>query len=39
MRLQWIDSRLEFDEDLGVETLRCDPKQIWIPDIYFDNEV
>lgn len=38
LRLQWNDPRLVFSENLGQESLRLSPSQIWTPDVYFYNE-
>ncbi|KAJ3000029.1 hypothetical protein HDV02_000981 [Globomyces sp. JEL0801] len=39
VRLQWIDERLVYNQTLGEESLRVDEGSIWLPDLYFLNEI
>ncbi|KAI8893552.1 neurotransmitter-gated ion-channel ligand-binding domain-containing protein [Globomyces pollinis-pini] len=39
LRLQWVDTRLQYNETLDQESLRVEPSQIWVPDVYFLNEM
>jgi gamma-aminobutyric acid receptor subunit delta len=38
LRLQWHDDRLKYNYNLGNESLRIDPSNVWTPDIYFYNK-
>lgn len=37
--LEWVDPRLQFDENVYNGTLRLDATRIWVPDVYVANLV